>query len=131
MDSTAWIIVSLIALFLLGQFAFLYRSKGMQGRIAPDMTDLLSDAQKAQPRLIFYFHSPRCGMCKQVWPILKPLMDERFDIIEVDVSKRPDVARRFKVMGTPTLMRVQEGRIEKVMMGAKDEKTIRDFVEAQ
>ncbi|MBK1671795.1 hypothetical protein CKO35_00480 [Ectothiorhodospira shaposhnikovii] len=128
MDSIGWIIISLITLFLLGQFALVYRTRGMQGRPAPDLSDLISEEQKTHETLFFYFHSPRCGMCRQVSAILDPLMPERTDIIGIDVSRRPDMARRFKVMGTPTLMRVRDGRIEKVLMGTRNEDVVRAFI---
>ncbi|SEP87020.1 thioredoxin 1 [Ectothiorhodospira magna] len=128
MDSIGWIIVSLITLFLLGQFALVYRTRGMQGRPAPDLTDLLDETHRGHQTLYFYFHSPRCGMCRQVSAVLDPLMAERTDIIGIDVSRRPDMARRFKVMGTPTLMRIHDGRIEKVLMGTRNEAVVRAFV---
>ncbi|MCG5513122.1 thioredoxin family protein [Ectothiorhodospira shaposhnikovii] len=128
MDSIGWIIISLITLFLLGQFALVYRTRGMQGRPAPDLSDLISEEQKAHETLYFYFHSPRCGMCREVSAVLDPLMSERTDIIGIDVSRRPDMARRFKVMGTPTLMRVRDGRIEKVLMGTRNEDVVRAFI---
>lgn len=124
-----WLIAGLIALFLLGQFAFLYRSKGMQGRPAPEFSELLAEGQNAQDRLIIYFHSPRCSMCKHINKILEPILETRKDMILVDVGRNPDAARRFRVMGTPTLMLLNGGRIQRVIMGVKDEATILNFLD--
>ncbi|MFP4079337.1 MAG: DUF2288 domain-containing protein [Ectothiorhodospira sp.] len=38
MDKTAWLVITGIGLFLVGQFALLYHTRGMQGRMRPPRT---------------------------------------------------------------------------------------------
>ena len=128
MGTMGWLIAILIALFLLGQFAFLYRSKGMQGRPAPDFSALLTAQQDPQAKFVLYFFSPRCSMCKQISATLESLQSGQNNVLFIDVGQQTEIAKKFRVMGTPTLIRVEKGLIKQVMMGAKDEDTVRGFV---
>ncbi len=75
MDLMNYVFVVLIAIFLLWRLLPYYRSRQMRGRTAPDFSGLLSDRQKTSSRLLLYFWSPQCVMCKGMSKIVDELAD--------------------------------------------------------
>jgi len=74
-----------------------------------------------QPRLLF-FTSPVSGHCRKVQGYLAQVLQRRrnhdtFRVHMVDPAERPDLAERFRVTATPTLLvvsdRHERGRVEK------------------
>jgi thioredoxin 1 len=128
MSPFAIFLASLIAAYFAFQFWLLYRTRNQQGRPAPDLSDLLDADTLARPRLVFYFWSPACPMCGQVTQVIDPLLESRDDIIKINAMEQPELARRLRVMGTPTLLVVSNGYIQRVLVGAKSEKAILELV---
>jgi thioredoxin 1 len=65
------------------------------------------------PVLIDFF-AEWCGPCKAMEPTLEQLKTEfgdNLDIIAIDVDELTDLAVEMKVMGVPTLMLFQNGRL--------------------
>ena len=61
------------------------------------------------------FHAVWCGPCKMMEPILKSVhvkWGDRISFIKVDIDKNPDAARAYKIMGVPTLILFQSGKIK-------------------
>ena len=73
-----------------------------------------------QARLL-YFYAPVCGMCRNMTPLIKQLMTERDDIINIDASEQPELARSLGVMGTPAFVWIKQGRVSQVRLGASSE----------
>jgi thioredoxin 1 len=110
--------------FLFIQLLPYIKAKEIQGRQIPDLSDAFSEQQLKQPQLLLYFWSPRCSMCRSMTPIIDKLAQEREDVISINAAENIDLAKRFKVMGTPTLVLLNQGKVDKVLLGAKSEKTI-------
>jgi thiol-disulfide isomerase/thioredoxin len=73
-------------------------------------------ASVAKGDTLLWFHSPSCGPCRAMYPDVKALeADGKLHV--VDVTQHFDVARAFKVMATPTTVRVKHGRIVAVRAG--------------
>ncbi|WP_455211998.1 thioredoxin family protein [Kaarinaea lacus] len=122
--STVLVVSILVVIFLFIQLLPYIKARGIQGQQAPDLTDVITEKQRQQPRLLLYFWSPRCSMCRNMTPIVDKLAHEREDVISINAADNVDVARRFKVMGTPTMVLLKNGKVDKVLLGAKSEKTI-------
>ena len=67
----------------------------------------------AEGKLV-WFHAPTCAPCRAMHADIRALGEQA---IEVDVSRRPDLARAYGVMGTPTTVRVKDGRIAAARVG--------------
>ena len=122
--NTVLVVSILVVIFLFIQLLPYIKAREIQGRQTPDLSDVFTEKQRQQPRLLLYFWSPRCGMCRNMTPIVDKLAREREDVISINAADNVDVARRFKVMGTPTLVLLKNGKVDKVLLGAKSEKTI-------
>ncbi|MGD8940209.1 MAG: thioredoxin family protein [Gammaproteobacteria bacterium] len=122
--NTLLIVSFLVIVFLFIQLLPHIKAREIQGRQIPDLSDVFTDKQCRQQRLLLYFWSPKCSMCRGMTPVIDKLVQEREDVISINAAENVDVARRFKVMGTPTLVLLKNGKVDKVLLGAKSEKTI-------
>lgn len=99
------------------QVAMLLKAKRQEGRAAPPLDEVLPEGIVPQSRMLFYFYSEHCGPCKAVTPLVDELKSRDAGVVKVDVRRHMGTARRFGVMGTPTLIRVDEGKIARVHVG--------------
>jgi thioredoxin len=67
------------------------------------------------------FWAEWCGPCKMIAPILEEIAGEEdgISITKLNVDENPDVARRYNVMGIPTMIVFQGGEEVHRLVGAK------------
>lgn len=124
MNNTTLILSLFVIIFFFMYFLPLIWAKGMRGRQSPDLSNFLTNEQKSYNKLLVYFWSPSCGMCRGMTTVIDGLMQNREDVLKVNAAENPELARQFKIMGTPTLVLVERGNIAEMVVGAKSEKTI-------
>lgn len=77
------------------------------------------------------FYAEWCGPCKMMGPVLESIED-KIDIIKIDVDKFPDLAQEYRVMSIPDLMIFKDGEkiLESVGFQSKEdlEEVINNFV---
>jgi len=69
----------------------------------------------ALPQLVF-FYSPRSGQSRRADGYLAQVLQRRhnhetFSLVRVDVDAHPNLAERFEITSTPTLLVIAEGRV--------------------
>jgi thioredoxin 1 len=77
--------------------------------------------QASKPVLVD-FYATWCGPCRMVTPILDQLAGElsgRAEVVKVDVDKVGDLAARYKIMGVPTVMLFDQGKLVKTFVGVR------------
>jgi thioredoxin 1 len=115
-----WILQALIGLLLLYallQTGLLWRARRQKARSAPPLHEVLPEGVAPQPRMLLYFYSEHCGACRRVTPLIDELSRARDGVVKVDVRRYRDSARRFGIMVTPSLVVIDNGRIELVHEG--------------
>jgi thioredoxin 1 len=127
---TGYIVAGVIALFLTMQVVPLIRARRARGRSVPELDRVLNEAQRGQKRLLVYFWSPRCGMCRSMTPVIDRLAAERPDVVKIDAAEHTDLARQIGVMGTPSLAIVDQGVVQTLLVGARSEAQIRALLSA-
>jgi thioredoxin 1 len=130
MDWFGVLVGAFIVVFVLFNLLPLLRARLARGRRVPELDVLLTDAQRARPRLLVYFWSPSCGMCRAMTPVIDRLAAERGDAIKVNVAESLDLARHFGVMATPSLAIVEGGVLKRLVVGARSEPQIRALLES-
>ena len=68
-------------------------------------------------------------MCRSMTPIIERLALQHANIVKVDVTESSELASKFGVMGTPTLVLVRDGKVDRMLVGAKSEKIVRALLE--
>jgi len=125
MDWFGYLVATFIAVFVLINFLPLLRARLARGRAVPELDALLTDAQRGQQRLLVYFWSPTCGMCRSMTPVIDKLAAERGDVLKVNAAESVALAKHFGVMATPSIALVEQGVLKKLVVGAKSEPQIR------
>lgn len=70
-----------------------------------------------------------CNPCKAVAPIVKKVCTELgITVNNVDVDMFPETAKEFNVMGIPTLLLMEDGKVVKRLTGNFSEQKLRDFL---
>ena len=129
MDWFGYLVAGFILVFLLVQFLPLLRARQARGRAVPELDALLTDSQRGRKRLLVYFWSPSCGMCRGMTPVIDKLAAERGDVLKVNTAESLDLAKHFGVMATPSLALVEQGVLKRLVVGAKSEPQIRALLE--
>ncbi len=113
-------------LFLVGMQVFLVlRVRRQRGRPVPELAGRLGRAARDRAPSLFYFHSPACGPCRAMTPMVRKLPGFERTVFEVDVTRDMETARRFGVMATPTTVVVQAGVVRDVRVGPQSEATLK------
>lgn len=130
MDAVGYTLSGLMVLFVLFNLFPLLRARLARGRAVPELDALLTPEQRQAPRLLVYFWSPSCGMCRAMTPVIDRLAAERHDVLKVNVAESMALARHFGVMATPSLAVVERGVVKNLVLGAKTEPQIRSMLES-
>jgi len=72
-----------------------------------------------------------CMPCCQMEPIVKKALEgfDNVSLIEVNVDKEPDMARKYKVRSIPMLVLIKGDNIIGTMVGAKSVNEIKAFLQ--
>ncbi|HEY0635409.1 MAG TPA: thioredoxin family protein [Gammaproteobacteria bacterium] len=127
MEIVPYLVLAAMVFIVAMNVRLYFAAKGSQGKAAPLLDDLLDESQRALPRLLFYFHSEHCGPCRRLTPRVEALSNNSAGVIIVDVAAQPEIAQRFGVRVTPTLMRVCQGIVEQVVVGEISEAKLKQL----
>jgi thioredoxin 1 len=98
-----------------------------QGEIAmtkqiETVDDFDREVLRASKPVLVDFYATWCGPCRMVTPILDQLAGERAgraEIVKVDVDKVGDLAARYDIMGVPTVMLFDKGKVVNTFVGVR------------
>lgn len=74
------------------------------------------------------FYAEWCGPCKMLMPVLESIED-KINIIKVDIDKFEDLALEYRIMSVPTLMFFKDGEKVKELVGFRDEDELLDIID--
>lgn len=99
---------STLAVGIIAAGAALYwlSTRWMLSRATGHLGDLGLPAERSHKPMLVYFTTPTCAPCKTVQ---KPAIEQvqgmlagGFEVVEIDATERPEVARRWGVVSVPT-----------------------------
>ncbi|OGT88124.1 MAG: hypothetical protein A2286_03630 [Gammaproteobacteria bacterium RIFOXYA12_FULL_61_12] len=120
------IALALVGLFVLLQVWILWQSRRLQGLPVP-ASDLTRRLDPSRPALL-YFHSPRCGACRGMTPIIAELGRSNSNVVSIDVSRDMEAANDYNIRATPTLVVLRHEAIAKVLVGAQSQRVIESLL---
>lgn len=113
-----FVLVALVAALFIGvQLMMVIRMRRSKGKPAPELEGTYGEFVRAGGRVLFYFHSPACRMCRNTTPLVEDLRRSHGNVISVDVSRDLGTARKFGIMGTPSTILVDRGIIQDFRVG--------------
>jgi hypothetical protein len=68
-------------------------------------------------------------MCKSITPIVDELIKERDDVVSIDITQHLDLARSYRIMGTPAWAIVEQGIIGSISLGGRTRSQIMKLLE--
>lgn len=74
------------------------------------------------------FYAEWCGPCKMLMPVLESIED-KINIIKVDIDKFEDLALEYRIMSVPTLMFFKDGEKVKELVGFRDEDELLEVID--
>ena len=80
------------------------------------------------------FYADWCGPCRTLTPVIHEVAEQlngKAKFVKVDVDASQKVAAQFQVMSIPTLVLIKNGQEVGRLVGLRDAKTIKKFVEEQ
>ncbi len=112
-------VVLLVVALLLGLQVFVrVRAHAMRGKSVRDLPGPTGSRLAAARRALVYFFSPTCAACKVLTPRFTQLSRTRKDVFVVDVFQDFELARALSVMGTPSVVEIENGTIVGYHVGA-------------
>lgn len=80
------------------------------------------------------FYADWCGPCRMLTPVVHEVAEQlsgKAKFVKIDVDASQKVAAQFQVMSIPTLVLIKNGQEVGRLVGLRDAKTIKKFVEEQ
>lgn len=78
-------------------------------------------------KILVDFYASWCGPCRMLTEVLESIED-KIDILKVDVDKFPEIARKYGVMSIPNLILFENNQVIKNQVGFLNEKELLDFI---
>ncbi|BAC14073.1 thioredoxin [Oceanobacillus iheyensis] len=77
------------------------------------------------------FWAPWCGPCKMIAPVLEEIdgeMEEKVQIVKLDVDENQETAGKFGVMSIPTLLLFKDGDVVDQVIGFQPKEALEDLI---
>lgn len=77
-------------------------------------------------RVLIDFYTSTCKPCRALNPVLEEISEECKDITvaKIEVTKNPDATQMFGVMSVPTVMLLQDSKIQEISYGFSGKEAI-------
>lgn len=123
-----WVAVFVVGVMLVLQVLPVVLSRKAIGKQVPELVPFLNDTQKQASRLLVYFWSPTCAVCRPMSKAIDAIGSEA--IVKVNVMEAMPLAQAFHVMGTPSVAVVEGGVVKALQVGARSEAQLRGVLQS-
>jgi len=130
MEAIPYVLLGIIALFFAFQFAFRLGTHRLEGRPAPELSDVLGEDLDPARKALFYFYSDHCPPCRTMAPRIDRLAERYPNVFKINISQSGEIAHRFGITATPSVILVDGGKIVRAMVGTLSERRLAAMLEA-
>lgn len=117
MEQIIIVVIGFLGIIFLFQFFIRLRSWSKKGKEAPVVSGSVGKTIQRGEKVIIYFYSPTCGACRTQEKYLPKIQEKFQNIIRINAAKDRDLATAFGVMGTPTTIIIDQGKIKEYFVG--------------
>lgn len=75
------------------------------------------------------FYAEWCGPCKMLMPVLEKL-DDKINIIKVNIDKFDDLAQEYRIMSIPTLVFFKDGVKKEELVGFRTKEDLEKVIDS-
>ena len=129
MDILFYIVMIFIGFILFIQIYTRLQGVLKRGKPVPQLGGKIGKALAQNQRTLLYFYTPTCSACKVMTPIIDRLQKEFSNILKINLTNDLEIGKQFGVMGTPSLVLVEDQKIRSFVVGARNETAIRKLLE--
>jgi thioredoxin 1 len=131
MPPMTWILYVVLGLTVTWILYVLYiqlASRSAEGRPAGKLARVVPGLEAAGGQAMVYCYTPACGPCRTMTKDVEALQAEYPQVFKLDISGHFDMVRELGVRATPTVLMLRDGRIERCVVGAKNQAYLRSLL---
>jgi Thioredoxin domain-containing protein len=117
-------IITLIIIFLILFLAFIISLRLLTIYKIKKLKGATLNESKNEKRLILYFYSENCGACKVMAPIIDSIKEVKVKKIDVFSKEGAKLVQELGIMGTPTTVLIEKGKVLNAFIGVKKKEDI-------
>ena len=117
-------ILLILAFLIVSQLTIVLKAKRNKGKRIEGIPGQIGRKIAQGEGVLLYFFSPSCRACKAQTPIFQRVKKQFKNAYEVDVTKSGNIARKFNVMGTPSIAWIKDGTIQEFWVGLRQEEQL-------
>ncbi|WP_099158697.1 thioredoxin [Virgibacillus ndiopensis] len=96
-----------------------------------NVTDQNFTKETAEGLVLADFWAPWCGPCKMIAPVLEEIdgeMEDKVQIVKLDVDENQETAGKFGVMSIPTLLLFKDGNVVDQVIGFQPKEALVELI---
>jgi thioredoxin 1 len=96
-----------------------------------NVTDQNFAKETSEGLVLADFWAPWCGPCKMIAPVLEEIdgeMDDKVQIVKLDVDENQETAGKYGVMSIPTLLLFKNGEVVDQVIGFQPKEALVDLI---
>ncbi|MFD2627960.1 MULTISPECIES: thioredoxin [Oceanobacillus] len=96
-----------------------------------NVTDQNFAKETSEGLVLADFWAPWCGPCKMIAPVLEEIdgeMEDKVQIVKLDVDENQETAGKYGVMSIPTLLLFKDGNVVDQVIGFQPKEALVDLI---